>query len=67
VLKAAEEGLTQAWHAAAAEIYAKASPKAEDTGKGEPKAEEEPKQEKKAGKDAKVVDADFEVVDDDKK
>jgi molecular chaperone DnaK len=67
-LKQAEEGLTQAWHAAAAEIYAKAAPKPEDAGKDAPPAEDAPKEEKQAaGKDAKVVDADFEVVDDEKK
>jgi molecular chaperone DnaK len=64
-LKSAEEGLTQAWHAVSSEIYAKARPKADEAGKAE---EPPPKEEKKAaGKEGKVVDADFEVVDDDKK
>ncbi|MBM3859709.1 MAG: molecular chaperone DnaK [Verrucomicrobia bacterium] len=61
-MKSAEEQLTQAWHGVSSEIYAKAREKSESA-KAEPKAEETgdtgaPKAE------GKVVDADFEVVDD---
>jgi molecular chaperone DnaK len=71
-MKSAEEKLTEAWHAVSSEIYAKAREKSSTAGPaagGEapppPPAGEE--QAKKTGKDGKVVDADFEVVDDDKK
>jgi molecular chaperone DnaK len=59
-MKSAEEKLTEAWHAVSSDIYAKAR---EKTG-AEPKADEG---EKKAGKESDVVDADFEMVDDEKK
>ena len=61
-MKAAEEQLTEAWHAVSSDIYAKAR---EKSSTGGAKAEE-PKSEPKK-KDGDVVDADFEMVDDDKK
>jgi molecular chaperone DnaK len=71
-MKSAEEQLTQAWHAVSSEIYAKARDKAEsakaqptpDTPPADAGSAEPPKD---AGKDGKVVDADFEVVDDNDK
>jgi len=63
-LKSAEEELTKAWHAVSADIYAKVRPKEEEAPKEEAKAEEPPQE---APKDDKVVDADFEVVDDNDK
>jgi molecular chaperone DnaK len=56
-MKSAEDKLTEAWHAVSSDIYAKAREKSTTTGG-------EPKQEKKEGD---VVDADFEMVDDEKK
>jgi len=64
-MKAAEEKLTEVWHGVSSDIYAKAREKSSTTGSpagGEATPETEPK---KAGKDG-VVDADFEVVDEDK-
>jgi molecular chaperone DnaK len=69
-MKSAEEALTQVWHAASGEIYGKAREKAEaakaaEAGSaGQPAGEEPPKP---AGKEGEVVDADFEMVDEDKK
>jgi molecular chaperone DnaK len=72
-MKSAEEALTQVWHGVSSDIYAKvrdkAGPQAGSPGPagqpaGEPAAEPQPK---KAGKEGEVVDADFEMVDDDKK
>jgi molecular chaperone DnaK len=71
-MKSAEEQLTQAWHAVSSEIYAKARDKAEsakaqptpDTPPADAGSAEPPKD---AAKDGKVVDADFEVVDDNDK
>jgi molecular chaperone DnaK len=63
-MKSAEEKLTEAWHAVSADIYQKVREKtggagaAPETNAGEPK---------KAGKEGDVVDADFEMVDDEKK
>jgi molecular chaperone DnaK len=59
-MKSAEEKLTEAWHAVSSDIYAKAREKSTTTG-GEAKAEEPKK------KESNVVDADFEMVDEDKK
>jgi molecular chaperone DnaK len=63
-MKSAEEKLTEVWHAISTELYSKVksqtTPGAERDGKkspGEPKAK---------GKDG-VIDADFEMVDDEKK
>jgi len=64
-MKSAEEQLTQAWHSVSSEIYAKAREKTE-TAKAEPKTESAT-EEQEPKKESKVVDADFEVVDDDKK
>ncbi len=67
-LKSAEEQLTEVWHAASSEIYAKAREKSSTGGPAGGAKPEEPKAEKKAtGKEGDVVDADFEMVDDDKK
>jgi molecular chaperone DnaK len=74
-MKTAEEQLTEVWHAVSSDIYAKAREKsgagaapggatepqpeaAADAGAGEKKPD---------GKEGDVVDADFEMVDDDKK
>jgi molecular chaperone DnaK len=62
-LKRAEEQLTEAWHAVSSEIYAKAREKSSPTGGA---AGEPPRAESKK-KDGEVVDADFEMVDDEKK
>jgi molecular chaperone DnaK len=64
-MKSAEEKLTQAWHGVSSEIYAKVREKTE-AAKAEPKAEE-PAAAEEPKKDGKVVDADFEVVDDNDK
>jgi molecular chaperone DnaK len=62
-MKSALEELTKA----GAEFYAEAQAAAQAAGKpGASEAETEPKAEKKAEKKADVVDADFEVVDDEK-
>ncbi|MCX7886674.1 MAG: molecular chaperone DnaK [Verrucomicrobiae bacterium] len=64
-MKRAEEKLTQAWHAVSSEIYAKVRDK---TGAGRTdRKTEEPGATKTTGKEGKVVDADFEVVEDDDK
>jgi len=65
-MKSAEEKLTQAWHGVSSEIYAKVREKSESA-KAEPQAETAAEEPKKEGKEAKVVDADFEVVDDNDK
>jgi len=63
-MKSAEEKLTEAWHAVSSEIYSKVREKGgATTPSGENKADEA----KKSGKEGEVVDADFEMVDDDKK
>ncbi|NLW94016.1 MAG: molecular chaperone DnaK [Chlamydiae bacterium] len=72
-MKSASEALTQAWHAVSSELYAQAGPKGRPEGaqggpQGGPGAGqpgEEGPQQKKGGDD--VIDADYEVVDDDKK
>jgi molecular chaperone DnaK len=61
-MKSAEEKLTEVWHAVSSDIYAKVREKT-STGGAQPPTQE-PKTEKKAGD---VVDADFEMVDEDKK
>ena len=71
-MKSAEEKLTEVWHAVSSDIYAKAREKSSTAGAqqpppqdaGNPPPDAGAKQEKKPGD---VVDADFEVVDDDKK
>ena len=72
-MKTAEEQLTEAWHAVSSDIYAKAR---EKSGQGaapgagtaeEPKADAGAGEKKPGGKEGDVVDADFEMVDDDKK
>jgi len=70
-MKTAEEQLTEVWHAVSSDIYAKAR---EKTGGGaapggpgpQPEAAAEPAK-STGGKEGDVVDADFEMVDDDKK
>jgi molecular chaperone DnaK len=64
-MKSGEEQLTEAWHAVSSEIYSKVREKAGTTS-GEAKAEAGAGA-KKAGKEGEVVDADFEMVDDDNK
>jgi len=76
-MKDAEEKLTEVWHGVSSAIYAKAREKSATADKsgtgaapgtsGEPKADDSGEAKKSGGKDGKVVDADFEMVDDDKK
>ena len=61
-MKSAEEKLTEAWHAVSSEIYAKVREKTSAAGAQPPPAEE-----KKDQKPGDVVDADFEMVDEEKK
>ncbi len=70
-MKSAEEKLTEVWHAVSSDIYSKAREKSSTAGGQQApppdagaQSEGGAKQEKKTGD---VVDADFEVVDDDKK
>ena len=68
-MKDSEEKLTEVWHGVSSDFYAKAR---EKSGSAAPGAAGEPQPDaggeaKKADKDGKVVDADFEMVDDDKK
>ena len=62
-IKAATEALTQQWHQVASELYAQASQPGPEA--GAPGGPEQPAGEQK--KDDGVVDAEYEVVDDDKK
>ncbi len=72
-MKTAEQQLTEVWHGVSSDIYAKAREKsgagaAPGPGPGagpQPEAGAEAK--KAGGKEGDVVDADFEMVDDDKK
>ncbi len=70
-MKSAEEKLTEVWHTVSSDIYSKAREKSSTAGGQQApppdagaQSEGGAKQEKKTGD---VVDADFEVVDDDKK
>jgi len=63
-MKSAEEKLTEVWHGVSSEIYAKAKEKSSTAG-AQAAPDEQPKPEEK--KQGDVVDADFEVVDDQKK
>jgi molecular chaperone DnaK len=71
-IRSAEEKLTETWHAVSAEIYKKAGAQS-TTGPAKPgpqaggAATEEPRPEKNVTKEGEVVDADFEMVDEDKK
>jgi molecular chaperone DnaK len=70
-MKTAEEQLTEVWHAVSSDIYSKAreksAPGAAPGGPGpQPEAAAEPAK-STGGKEGDVVDADFEMVDDDKK
>jgi molecular chaperone DnaK len=60
-MKKAEGELTEVWHSISSEIYAKAREKSSTAGAQPGETKEEPK------KQGDVVDADFEVVDDQKK
>jgi molecular chaperone DnaK len=67
-MKSAEEQLTEVWHGVSSDIYAKVR---EKTGAGSgpagaAKAEAGAGAKKSGGKEGDVVDADFEMVDDDK-
>ncbi len=64
-MKSAEEQLTEVWHAVSSEIYAKARERSSGGPAGAKADEPTPEPEKK--KDGEVVDADFEMVDDEKK
>jgi hypothetical protein len=72
-MKTAEEQLTEVWHAVSSDIYAKAR---EKSGAGGARRASGPqpgprdagrRREEACGKEGDVVDADFEMVDDDKK
>jgi molecular chaperone DnaK len=64
-MKAASEALTQSWHAVSAEMYSQAR-QTKQTGPEEG-PREAPRQEPGRKKGDDVIDADYEVVDDDKK
>jgi molecular chaperone DnaK len=65
-MKTASEALTQSWHAVSAEMYKQASAQAKPGGAGpEPRGAAEGAEPKEKKED--VIDADYEVVDDDKK
>ena len=74
-MKTAEEQLTEVWHSVSSDIYAKARDKsgagAAPGATGEPQPSPGPDagagEKKTGGKEGDVVDADFEMVDDDKK
>jgi molecular chaperone DnaK len=70
-MKTAEEQLTEAWHAISSDIYAKAREKSSAGAAPGPTAEPQPdagaEAKKPGGKEGDVVDADFEMVDEDKK
>jgi molecular chaperone DnaK len=61
-MKSAEEKLTEVWHAISSDIYAKAREKTSAGG-----AQPPPRQEEAGKKPGDVVDADFEMVDEEKK
>jgi len=66
-MKTAEEQLTEAWHAVSSDIYSKVKDKSTGTDAGAaPAPDAEPAAEPKK-KEGDVVDADFEMVDYDKK
>ena len=64
-MKTAEEQLTEAWHAVSSDIYAKVREKSSTAGGPQAPPTGEAKAEPKKSGD--VVDADFEMVDDEKK
>jgi len=64
-MKAASEDLTQCWHEVSAEMYAQASGKPHTGPQAGP--QEEPRREEPREKGEDVIDADYEVVDEDKK
>ncbi|MDW8343209.1 MAG: molecular chaperone DnaK [Verrucomicrobiae bacterium] len=68
-MKSAEEELTEAWHAVSSDIYAKARDRASGSRSSESTSgrDEESRRRDSSSREGKVVDADFEVVDDDKK
>ena len=70
-MKTAEEQLTEVWHGVSSDIYAKAREKTGASAAPGAPAEPQPnagaEAKKSGGKEGDVVDADFEMVDDDKK
>ena len=67
-MKDAEEKLTEVWHGVSSDIYARAREKSGAGATSEPpKADAGGEAKKSGGKEGEVVDADFEMVDDDKK
>ncbi len=68
-MKTAEEQLTEVWHAVSSDIYSKAksAPDAAPGGPGPQTAEPTAEAPKPAEKQGDVVDADFEMVDDENK
>ncbi|MDD5557940.1 MAG: molecular chaperone DnaK [bacterium] len=65
-MKAAAEALTQAWHTVSAELYSQARQAGGPPPPGGEAGAERP-EEPRGGKAEDVIDADYEVVDDDKK
>lgn len=71
-MKSAEEELTEAWHAVSSDIYAKARDRATGSRGSESTTGSEGESRargagRESAREGKVVDADFEVVDDEKK
>lgn len=68
-IRSAEEKLTETWHKVSAEIYKKAGERSTASQAAGSAAGEtgEPRREKKTSDQSNVVDADFEVVDEEKK
>lgn len=64
-MKAASEDLTQSWHAVSAEMYQQAGGKAREGAQAGPETAPPHQEPREKGED--VIDADYEVVDDDKK
>jgi len=64
-MKSASEALTQSWHEVSAEMYAQTKGHAGPRG-AQPGPERERPSEPSAEKGEDVIDADYEVVDDDK-
>jgi molecular chaperone DnaK len=65
-INTARDELAQAFSAAGTEVYQAAAPEAEPTAEGEPTFEEETAQSETATADEEVVEADYEIVDEEK-
>ncbi len=64
-MKTSEEQLTEVWHSVSSDIYQKAS--AQNSAGAPGKGDQPSPEEKKTSKEGEVVDADFEMVDEQKK